>query len=43
MTRKEFEWKMGVNPNPSKQTRKVILIRKAKRQTQAPLTFNNNL
>ena len=43
MTRKEFEWKMGVNPNPSKQTRKVILSRKAKRQTQAPLTFNNNL
>ena len=43
MTREKFEWKMGVNPHPSKQIRKVIFSRKPKRPAQAPLIFNNNL
>ena len=37
-----FRWKMSFNPDPSKQTQKVIFSRKLKKVAQPPLVFNNS-
>ena len=36
-----FQWKMSVNPEPSKQAQKVIFSRKLKKVPHPPLAFNN--
>ena len=36
-----FQWKMGFNPDPSKQAQEVIFSRKLKNVSHPPLVFNN--
>ena len=37
-----FQWKMSLNPNPSKQAQEVIFSQKLKKVTHHPLVFNND-
>ena len=37
-----FQWKMGFNPEPSKQTQEVIFSRKIKKLSHSSLVFSNN-
>ena len=37
-----FQWKMGFNPEPSKQTQEVMFSRKIKKLSHSSLIFSNN-
>ena len=36
-----FQWKMNLNPDPTKQAQEVIFSRKIKKLPHLPLVFNN--
>ena len=38
-----FQWKMSFNPDPNKQTQKVLFSHKIQKSSQPSLIFNNNI
>ena len=38
-----FQWKMSINPDPSKQAQEIILSRKTKKISHPSLRFNNTM
>ena len=36
-----FQWKMGFNPDPSKQAQEVVFTRKVKKVVRPQIFFNN--